>query len=150
METIQLQSKTKALEGSIELYWFENEHLGLKRTLYHRIYIPLQPFDSGIEYESQPVETEIVMEWLELNPDNPMRLDGIQLTTTPEDNTEISIYLGNAHNPCDINSLTLKQLKDNLYEVEATLFIEFEYEGVAKNENFSFKTNLVLNPKIKN
>jgi hypothetical protein len=53
MKKIELQQKTTAKKGKIEFYYFENENIGLKKTLFHRIYIPLEPFDSGLEYESQ-------------------------------------------------------------------------------------------------
>ena len=66
MKKIELQRKTTAKKGRIEMYYFENNSIGLKKTLFHRIYIPLEPFDSGLEYESQPIETEIVIEWLNL------------------------------------------------------------------------------------
>ena len=49
MDKIQLQNKTKALDGTIEAYWFENENIGLKNTLFHRLTIPLVAFDSGLD-----------------------------------------------------------------------------------------------------
>jgi hypothetical protein len=54
VETIRLQAKARPLEGTIEHYWFENEHVGLARTLFHRICIPFEPFDSGLDYVAQP------------------------------------------------------------------------------------------------
>lgn len=53
MDTINLQQKTRAKKGIVEPYWFENDTIGLPRTLFYRITIPLQAFDSGLEYEEQ-------------------------------------------------------------------------------------------------
>lgn len=149
MRQINLQNKTSAEKGEIRLYWFENQSIGLKRTLFHQIDIPLTPFDSGIDYESQPVSTVITIRWLNLDLKQPTDLDGLTITTTPNDDAEITIYLGNAHNPCDIRQLELRQVKNNLYEINCVLFVEFEYEGVAENEIFSFTTQLELHTEIK-
>ena len=67
MDKIDLQNKTKAKQATIEAYWFENPHIDLERTLFHRITIPLEAFDSGHDYVEQPTETEIVLEWYDLS-----------------------------------------------------------------------------------
>lgn len=59
---ISLQHKTKPKNGKGEIYWFENEHIGLKRTLFHRFNIPLIPFDSGLEYEEFNFSTVVKLE----------------------------------------------------------------------------------------
>lgn len=150
MIKIDLQNKTKPIKGKIEVYFFENENIGLKKTLFHRIYIPLESFNSGLEYESQPVNTEIVIEWLNLNLKEPTNFNNISICSTLEDDTEASVYIGCAHNPCDILKMSLQRIKDNLYNAEVSMKIDFEYEGVARNENFSFTTELELDPAIKN
>ncbi len=61
MDFIDLQSKAIPRPGHIEHYWFENENTGLKRTRFHRIVIPFEPFDSGLDYVSQPETTELVV-----------------------------------------------------------------------------------------
>ncbi|MFL1012363.1 hypothetical protein [Flavisericum labens] len=149
MNKVDLQNKTKPKKGKIEIYFIENKNIGLKKTLFHRIYIPLEPFNSGLEYESQPVETEIVVEWLNLNLKEPTDLDDLILTSSSEDETEISVYVGSAHNPCDIQRLALKRIDDNLYKVECKLLVDFEHEGVAENEEFIFRTQLELDTMIK-
>ena len=58
METIGLQENARPLPGTIEHYWFENERVGLARTLFHRIRIPFEPFDSGLDHVPQPERTE--------------------------------------------------------------------------------------------
>jgi hypothetical protein len=55
METIGFQSKARPQEGTIEHYWFENATVGLPRTLFHRIRIPFEPFDSGLEFAREGV-----------------------------------------------------------------------------------------------
>ena len=49
MDVIGLQEKARPRVGTIEHYWFENPHVGLPLTLFHRIIIPLEPFDSGLD-----------------------------------------------------------------------------------------------------
>jgi len=149
MKKIELQKKTTAKNGKIEIYYFENENIGLKKTLFHRIYIPLEPFDSGLEYESQPLETEIVMEWLELKLKEPTDLAGLKLSSNPEDEIEVSIYVGSAHNPCDIKKMEFQKTGDNNYRINCSLLVDFEHEGVADNEEFNFSTELVLDKEIK-
>ncbi len=138
--TVELQNKTQAEKGTVEKYWFENENIGLKKTLFHRIIIPLKPFNSGIEYESQPIETDLIIEWLNLNLTNPDELDGITIKTDKDSEAEASIYIGNAHNPVDIMELTLNKIDERKYRIIGKIMIDFEHEMVAKNEIFEFKT----------
>lgn len=149
MKKIELQKKTTAKNGKIEIYYFENENIGLKKTLFHRIYIPLESFDSGLEYESQPLETEIVMEWLNLKLKEPTELAGLKLSSNPEDEIDVSIYVGSAHNPCDIKELEFQKMGENNYKVNCSLLVDFEHEGVAVNEEFNFSTELLLDKEIK-
>ncbi len=148
MIKIDLQSKTEAQKGKIEIYWFENEFIDLKKTLFHRMYIPLKPFYSGLARDPQPLETEIVIDWLDLKLENPTELDNFTLSSSTQNNTEVSIYLGNAHNPCDIKRLILTKIGLNTYKIECQLFVDFFYENVALNEDFYFTTELLLDPII--
>ena len=147
METINLQLKTEAEKGTAEKYWFENEFVGIQRTLFHRVYIPLKPFNSGLDYEEQPLETMIVMEWLNLNLPDPDNLDNLSLKSTPEDGIEVSIYLGCAHNPCNNIAMSWKRISTNSYAVAGELLIDFEFERVAKNEFFKFETTIEFDTK---
>ena len=149
MDKIQLQEKTKAQKGTIELFWFENKNIGLQKTLFHRITIPLEPFNSGLEYEPQPTETKIVIDWLNLHLEEPTNLDGLDHGTDPEDETETSIYLGSAHNLCDIKRMSIKKIGSQQFQLDCELLVDFKSEGVAENEVFSFVTELELNPLIK-
>lgn len=142
MENIQLQSKTKALKGSVEAYWFENENIGLENTLFHRISIPLAAFDSGLDYEEQPVETEIILDWYKLNLSLPDNLDGLNLKHESYPDAEGSVYLGSAHNWCDVKNLDIFKGEGASFFVIGEVYIEFENEGVAKNETFKFETSI--------
>ena len=146
---MNLQNKTKACQGTVTSYWFENENIRLSKTLFHRIEIPLVPFDSGLSYESQPVETVILIDWLNLKLADPSDLDGISITTEKGSNEEISIYLGSAHNPCDINMLELTKIAEQEYSILGELFIDFEHEGIAKNEIFRFETLIDFKEDVK-
>jgi len=150
MNRIDLQSKTFPKVGTIEIYWFENEFIGLKRSLFHRMYIPLEPFNSGLDYEEQPVKTKIVFEWLRLELSEPTLLDGVNFTSTPRDETEVSIYIGNAHNPCDIKKFELRKVGHELYQANCEMIIDFQYEGIGAKEEFVFSTNLKLDTEVKN
>ncbi|MBB1319925.1 hypothetical protein H5123_20090 [Shewanella sp. SR43-4] len=144
MDSIQLQSKTKALKGSIEAYWFENENIGLENTQFHRISIPLEPFDSGLDYEEQPVKTEIILDWYKLGISSPDDLDGLNLKHESYPDAEGSIYVGTAHNWCDVKKLEIFKIEDASFCVVGEIYVEFENEGVAKNELFKFETNVVF------
>ncbi|WP_299121250.1 hypothetical protein [uncultured Tenacibaculum sp.] len=147
MPRIDLQNKTEAEKGEVLCYWFENKNIGLEKKRYHKIIIPLKTFDSGLDV-SQPEETSIISEWISLDRKDPFDLDNLTITTTPEDNTETSVYIGTRYNPCDIKKMKLEKVNDDLYKVTCELFIEFEYEMVAKNEFFKFSTLLELNRNI--
>ena len=145
MKKINLQKKSKPKHGSIETYWFENKNIGLKNTLFHRVTIPLEAFDSGLEYVEQPEETELVCEWYKLDLQDPKELDGLDLSFENYPDAEASIYLGSAHNWCKIEKSSLIKMKENEYSVSGSILIEFENEGVAKNELFNFETSLSFN-----
>ncbi len=142
MDKIQLQNKTKALKGRLEVYWFENVNIGLENTLFHRVTIPLAPFDSGLEYEEQPVETEIVLDWYKLGISAQDDLDGLDLKHELYPDAEGSVYIGSAHNWCDVRKLSMSKNTDVGFSAVGELSIEFENEGVAENELFHFETNL--------
>jgi hypothetical protein len=149
MKEIQLQEKTKAKRGLIEIYWFENEFIGLEKTLFHRIYVPLEPFDSGLDYEDQPVSTEIVFEWIELKLKDPTKLDGLTMKNTSFEEVEITVYVGTAHNICFLEAMELEEIGKNQFKIDCKLLIDFEGSGVGKNEYFEFSTVLELDTEIK-
>lgn len=140
MDTINLQNKTSALPGIIQSYWFENEHIGLAKTLFHKIEIPLQLFDSGLDYDSQPTDTVICFDWYKLELDDPSVLDGINFSHEIYSDAEASVYIGCAHNWCHVKTCLLEAVGENEYKVTADIVVEFENERVAKNESFKFST----------
>ena len=144
MDNINLQLKTSTQIGIVEKYWFENKNIGLKKTLFHRINIPLKPFDSGLDYVEQPENTEIVIEWLKLDLENPYDLDGLEITSQNYEDLEASIYIGGAHNQCEVLTLQLHKVGVDKYEICCELKINFESEGVAKDELFKFETKIIF------
>jgi hypothetical protein len=142
VDVIGLQENARPRMGTIEHFWFENSQAGLARTLFHRIVIPLEPFDSGLEYVAQPESTEVVIEWINLGLEDPSKLDGVEIATGRTPDVEASIYIGGAHNWYHIERLTLAQVGDR-YSVTGVGVVEFENEGVARNERFEFQAEAV-------
>ena len=137
MDTINLQQKTRPLAGRVEYYWFENENIGLERTRFHRVVIPFEPFDSGLDYVEQPESTELAVDWAELGLSDPSDLDGVDLSMEKLDGVEASIYLGHAHNWAHLKEFKLSKVDEGLH-VHCVAVIEFETEGVASNESLEF------------
>lgn len=142
MIEINLQNKAECLKGKIEHYWFENPHIGLSKTQFHRIEIPLTPFESELEYDDQPLETVIMIDWLKLGLVDPLNLDGVTINHDKFPDVECTIYVGCSHTPCDIRSMKLEQVSANVLTISGTIDIDFEHEGVAQNESFSFNTKI--------
>ena len=138
MHRINLQDRAAPREGTISFYWFENENIGVKRTRFHRIQVEFDPLDTGCDYIKQPEVPRLTIEWIELDIDDPGRLAGVGIFSTFHRKMEASIYIGAAHNPIDISSMLLKEVAANRYEIEASLKVDFEYEGVADKEDFNF------------
>lgn len=142
MITMNLQEKTKAIGGKVSTYWFENLKTGLKKTHFHRIEINLAPFDSGIEYESQPTSTSITIEWLELGENSIRYFEDQKITSKEFPRMEASVYLGAAHNWCAISDLRLQIIENSRVKIQGIVEIDFESEAVAKNECFAFECEL--------
>jgi hypothetical protein len=141
LDVIGLQSKAHPREGHIECYWFENSYLGMPRTLFHRIVIPFEPFNSGLNYVPQPEKTSLVVEWLKLGLDDPAHLHGLKLSAASAPDMEATIYLGSAHNWVDITELSITAIGDR-YLVKCQSKVKFEDEGVAMNEGFEFEARV--------
>ena len=140
MDVIDLQSKAVPKRGRIEAYWFENENIGLPRTLFHRLYLPFEPMDTGLEYVGQPESTEICYEWLTLGLEDQSALDGMNLNSANYPDGEASIYVGAAHNPIQFEKFILQETEPGLFKIAAEMTVLFEFEGVARNERFSLHT----------
>lgn len=150
LSTINLQGRTETKEGVISYYWFENKNIGLTKTLFHNLEIPLKPFDSGLTYVEQPEETSIVIEWLKLDLDNPDNLDDLNINSTEYPDLECSIYIGSAHNICTVRMLRIVRVEKDRFKIEGELFVNFENEGVGRNEDFKFKTFVKLKKEHNN
>lgn len=135
---MNLQAKARPLPGRIEHYWFENERIGLKKTRFHRIEVPFEPFDSGLSYVSQPETTSLVVEWLALDIQDPADLAGVRVSSDSAPEMEASIYLGSAHNWFKVFNLTIETSGAD-FLVTCCGTVEFENEGVARNEPFSLQ-----------
>ncbi len=142
MQAIRLQQKARPLKATIEHYWFENAHIGLARTLFHRIVIPVEPFDSGLDYVHQPESTKLVVDWINLALEDPSALDGVEISMGQTPDVEASIYLGAAHNRYEIESLAISRTGDG-YRVCGAGTVEFSREGVADDERFTFEVEAV-------
>lgn len=149
MGSINLQEKTAVGTGMIDVFWHENKSIGIQKTIFHRMNIPLKSIPSELDSESQPIDTKIIIDWLNLNLRDPLNLDRLILKSMQEDDSDISIFLGNAHNPCDLKRMAISKIGNNLYEVDCILRVDFEHEEVAANQIFKFKTQLELNPQIR-
>lgn len=150
MDSINLQDKATAGKGIIDVFWYANKSVGIQKTIFHRMNIPLKSLASEANDASQLIDTKIVIDWLNLNLRDPLNLDGLILKSTQDDDSEISIFIGNAHNPCDLKRMAISKIGNNLYEIDCTFRVDFEHEKVAANEIFKFKTQVELNPKIRN
>ena len=112
----------------------------MPKSRFHRVTVPLEPFDSGLEYVNQPEKPELVVEWIRLDIKDPSLLAGVEINSKICSDMEASIYIGYRHNWVDVKRLHFKELAPNRYELDGLVNIEFENEGVAKNEEFQFKT----------
>lgn len=148
MELINLQEKTTAEKGRIEIFWYENKKIELDRTLFHRMFIPLTAFDPGLGPDSESVETDIIFDWLNLNLRDPLNLDKLILKSHPADDAAITIELGGKHNPCYMNRMSFSKVDTYLYDIDCEMLVDFEFGKIGKKEIFKFKCQVELDPKI--
>lgn len=139
MNAIDLQRNARPKPGRIECYWFENPHIGLRRTLFHRIVVPFAAFDTGLDHVRQPESPELTVEWLALGLEDPGALDGVAICMDTMEDVEASIYLGASHNHVDLHDLRLTT-EDDSFRIDCRATVEFENQGVADNQRFSFTT----------
>lgn len=146
MDKINLQAKTTALPGVIQCYAMQSRHVGTRDVNIHRLMIPLQLFDSGLDYEEQPVDTLLLFDYYLLKLSDPSELGGLNLSHDYYPDAEASVYLGSAHNRCEVARLELEHIQSNEFKVSGDLLIDFENEMVAENERFSFVTTAAYQP----
>ncbi len=146
MDVINLQMKTKAMPGKVDAYWYEDESANLKRTLFHRVTIPLVPFDSGMADDKQPHTTEMVFDWYNLNLGDVSDLDGLNLRHRDYEEAEGDVVIGGAHNWCDVKRLEFEKTAPGVFNVSGELIVEFESEDLGSNEVFEFETTVQYVP----
>ena len=116
--------------GQMRAHLFQNQHIRLAPTLFYDITIPLEPFDSGLEWEEQPVHTEFRLEFVRLPIKDWRDLDGKSFEVA-QDDADGSIYLGTAHNPVDIRRIQFTRLGETTLRIYCSLFCDFESEMIA-------------------
>ena len=139
MIEISMQEKTTPLPAKIGTHWFENENIGLLRTLFHRIEIPLAPFNTGQDYIDQPEKTSVYIDWINLSLDDPSALGNLKISHSTHPEMEASVYIGAAHNPIEVLNLGIVSNESDLL-LELDLHVDFEDEGVGMNETFKLRT----------
>jgi len=134
-------NEIKPKQGKLSCNLFENKNTGLPLHLNYTIVIPIEPFNSGHHYVSQPVETEVVIEWIQFISDGNKQEDNwtnllgnTYLLTYDNKTAEGSFYLGSEH--CPTNSkITFLSLKENVFEIELEMAVSFNISTVNLPEN---------------
>ncbi|MGC3989410.1 MAG: hypothetical protein QM796_06980 [Chthoniobacteraceae bacterium] len=126
LPTIPLD-RIRPCEG--QLWWSSPDSSGRAAV---SLKIPLEPFDSGLDYIPQP-ETPIIQLYdFSLDAPNPFAACGktFDLGDTQQGG---SVCIGHSHNPTDVLQLSLRHLSDALFEVRLHLYLDFEFEGVGES-----------------
>jgi len=121
---------------------FHNPSIGLVPTLFYDITIPLESFDSGLEWEEQPVNTEFQLDFLVFPIKDWRDFDENSFDDISEENSDASIYLGTAHNPVFINHINFKWLEQANLKMDCILLCDFEFESVAEKEIVKLSTEI--------
>lgn len=77
---------------------------------------PLEPFDSGLEWEEQPVHTGFCLEFVQLPIKDWRDLDGKSFEMT-EGDADGSIYLGATRNPVDIHRMEFARVDGSTFRL---------------------------------
>lgn len=136
-------SALQALAGAMRARIYQNQHIGIPPTLFYDIDIPLAPFDSGLDYEDQPVDTSLSMEFLHFSERDWRHLEG-QAFRIGAGELDGSIYLGLAHNPIEVNRMRFTARNGLLFDVDCDVTCCFEHEKIAKNARVQFRTQLAF------
>jgi hypothetical protein len=134
--------KFKPKPGRMYAHIFENPKIVLEPTLFYGIEIPLEPFDSGLDYvRNKMVETSFRLESI-LFPVTDWRMFDRQSFRPARDDVDGSIYIGNAHNPVDINLISFTRLGDFRFLIDCILFCDFESEAVAESTSLELSVDV--------
>lgn len=129
--------------GELRSVVFENEHVGIPRSVYFNISIPVAPFD----FDGESVETAVRLDLIDFGVAD-WRLLSDKLFVFPVNPTEGyidgSMYLGHAHNPADVTRIAFGRFADSSVEVEIDIAFDFTYEGPSRLGKPCFKWRIVL------
>ncbi|MFT5692068.1 MAG: hypothetical protein ACI92E_001399, partial [Oceanicoccus sp.] len=134
MDAIELQMKTRALPGKIDAYWYEDDSANLKRTMFHRVTIPLEAFNSGLPDDTQPLSTEMIFDWYNLSLGDISDVDGLNLCHKNYEEAEGDVVIGGVHNWCDVKRLEFVKTASGVFNVSGEIIVEFEGEELGANE----------------
>lgn len=132
--------------GTIGGFLFENRHVGLRRTLFHTITVPLKAFT--LPGEKKRVKTEFQLDFIEL-PEEPFQGYAALAGTTyevPEGYVDGSIYVRGAHNPLNVTSIAFSHAQRGLVYVRIAAAIDFESEGSGFANSRPFMLDVALRP----
>jgi hypothetical protein len=127
--------------GQMRAHLFQNPHIRLAPTLFYDITIPLEPFDSGLEWEEQPVHTEFRLEFMKLPMKDWRDLDGKSFEVA-QDDADGSIYLGSAHNPVNVRRIQFTRLGETTLRINCSLLCDFESERIADSVMLELTTEV--------
>src|SRR5215831_2306247 len=124
----------KPKRGSMHAFVFENRSINLEPTLFYSIDIPLKPFNSGLK-------TSFSLEFIRIPVVDWRRLDR-QSFEIAQDDSDGSIYIGDAHNPVNISQIKFRRVGNFMFRIDCTLFCDFESEGVADNAQVELSADI--------
>lgn len=116
-------------EGALTARIFENEHIGLKPTLFFDIDIPLEPF----QFKGERVSTSVELNFIRLPVANDWREiagQSYEFPVNPEEGyIDGSVYLDAAHNPADATRLAFGDIESGRISVKVQVTFDFTSEG---------------------
>jgi hypothetical protein len=129
-------------QGTIGGLIFENPNIGMARTLFHEVHIPLAPF----KLEGETVRTELRLDFMVLPIRALSELDEktFEFPPNPEDGyVDGSIYLLGAHVPIDVPRISFTRRRSATIHATVTLDLHFQSERTGyKNVRTSMATRL--------
>jgi hypothetical protein len=120
---------------------FENPFAGIRPTLFYNVTIPLEPFNSGFDWDPRPLETAFSLEFLELQQRDWRKLDGHSFTLS-EEQSDCSIYIGGSHCPVDVLLLSFVRTEKVTFHIHAQLLCHFDDERLGENALVALDTDV--------
>jgi len=129
--------------GTMKTRLYKNEHTGLPMILNYEIDVPLQEFNSGVEYEIQPVKTGFVLDCIPL-PIQDWRMLTNQYFSFNRTYYHGGLSVGNAHNPVFIDSLKIRRTELGAFVIDCSLLCDFEFQSQWESEEIRFNADIVF------